>query len=242
MIARERAAEPAHEERSLEPRSGAARADAVSAAHRFLHALLTHPVAMAVKRPLKNAWWRLRGRGLANPPMPGEVRSLLFVCLGNICRSPFAAARAEQLLHRAGLRSIRCASAGIQTNQANRSPREACGAAQAFGLNLETHSPTTLTRALIADHDLVVVMEAAQKELLEQRFGEFANRVLLLPLLDGAGLPGYARFNIADPFGQPLAAFESCYARIDTALQQLVRALGQSARPRESTARREAHQ
>lgn len=189
---------------------------------RIIRAILTHPVAISIKGRLRDLRWAAAGREIVNPPVPCAVRSILFVCLGNICRSPFAAARARQLLDRAGADGIRCASAGIETSQGNRSPVEACEAAAAFGLRLESHLPVQLTRALASEYDVMVVMEAAQKTIVQEQFPELASRVLLLPLFDGADLAGYARYNIADPFGQPRAAFDSCYRRIDHALASLI--------------------
>ena len=57
---------------------------------KVLTAILTHPLTMAVKRPVRDAWWRVRGMSIAEASLPAEPRSLLFICKGNICRSPFA--------------------------------------------------------------------------------------------------------------------------------------------------------
>ena len=67
---------------------------------------MTHPVTMAAKAPVKDALWTIRGRQFRNPQFGREVRSVLFLCHGNICRSPFAAVRAAQLLERAGIDDV----------------------------------------------------------------------------------------------------------------------------------------
>jgi protein-tyrosine-phosphatase len=191
--------------------------------YRLARYALTNPIAMAVKEPIKDLVWTVRGRQLANPSPPRGVRSLLFVCQGNICRSPFAAKRAAQLLDDAGSPII-CASAGIETTQAGRSPREACQAALAFGVSLDSHMPVQLTGSLVSRFDLIVVMEAAQLEALRRSYPDAADRIWLLSLLDQRS--GYARYHITDPFGGPRAAFESCYRRIDDALRPLLRLNG----------------
>jgi protein-tyrosine-phosphatase len=188
--------------------------------HSLLHRTLTHPLAIAAKRPLKDGWWFVRGMALSNPRMPARVESMLFVCKGNICRSPFAAVRAAQLLRNAGRADIRCTSAGITATQAARPPQDASDAASAFGVGFADHEPVRLTRDLIDLHDLTVVMEADQLIHLRQQYPHAIGRILLLSLLDRRG--GYARYNIADPFGQQVEAFRSCYARIDGALQALL--------------------
>lgn len=197
-----------------------------SLSERAIAGLLTSSVAMAVKRPLRDLVWAIKGASLRNPPLPAKVESILFVCLGNICRSPFAAVLAERKLAATEGVRIRCGSAGIRTKQAAKSPEEACLVATEYGLSLEGHRPTTLTRELMDAHDLIVVMEAAQMLDLRGSYPDAIERVVLLSLFDSDGARGYDRYNIADPFSQPREAFEACYRRIDRALSNLLSQLG----------------
>ncbi|MGE0463315.1 MAG: low molecular weight protein-tyrosine-phosphatase [Vicinamibacterales bacterium] len=203
-----------------EPQTMAKRPRSLGA--RAVTALLTNPVTMALKRPLRDLAWSLRGAALNNPPLPDRVESVLFVCLGNICRSPFAAVLAARRLDDANLAGVRCASAGIRTTQGARPPENACDVAAAYGLSLSAHRPQTLTRDLVERHDLIVVMEAAQLEALRASYPDAARRLVLLSLLDGRAAKGYERYNIADPFSRPRADFEACYERIDRAVTSLV--------------------
>jgi protein-tyrosine-phosphatase len=187
----------------------------------LLHRALTHPLAIAAKRPLKDGWWAVRGAALSNPPLPARVESILFVCKGNICRSPFAAVRAAQLLAQSGTRGITCTSAGITATQAARPPQEACEAAAALDCPLDEHRPQQLTRDMIDGADMTIVMEAEQLIRLRQQYPDAIGRIYLLSLIDERA-NGYARYNIADPFGQEIEAVRSCYARIDGALKTLL--------------------
>ena len=194
-----------------------------------MHRVLTHPAVMAVKAPVKDLVWRARGRRIRNPETGRPVRSMLFLCKGNICRSPFAAFRAEQLLRSAGIDDVRCGSAGLDTTQAARPPREAYDAAARFGVSFGSHVPTQLTRDLLADYDLTFVMEAGQLAAVRRLYPEFADRVVLLPLVE-PGTSGYARYNIADPFGHPPQAFHDCYLRLERVLKLSIRPLVQPSR------------
>lgn len=194
----------------------------LSPAGRAIRFVLTNPLTMALKAPMKDALWTARGRRLANPAPPARVRSMLFVCKGNICRSPFAALRAAQLVAESDA-TITCLSAGLDTTQAERSPRDACDAAEAFRVRLDTHTPVQITGSLVSQVDLIVVMEAAQLLALRRAYPDSADRIWLLSLLDERR--GYARYHIADPFGKPRAEFDSCYSRIDGALRPLLRLL-----------------
>ena len=185
-------------------------------------AVLRHPLAMAVKAMLRDLKWSLNPDVPGNPPIPAQVKSVVFVCLGNICRSPFARELAAHRLAETGHRAIALGSAGIRTTQAKRSPAEACAAAAAYGVQLNAHVPEQLTMQTMHDTDMVVVMDAGQFTQLRLSYPSHRDRIFLLATFDDAPNGAYARYNIADPFGQPLEAFEACYARIARALDQLL--------------------
>jgi protein-tyrosine phosphatase len=187
-------------------------------------AVLRHPWMMSVKRTLRNVKWAVSGRGTSNPPIPANLRSVLFVCLGNICRSPFAgASAARQLANRNDL-AVKVRSAGIKTSQGARSPVDACEAASRFGVSLTEHRPVLLTNALMADSDLVVVMEPSQAEALRAAYPESAATIVLLSLFDDRAR-GFDRFHVEDPFMRPLGEFVACYERIDRAVANLLAAI-----------------
>jgi protein-tyrosine phosphatase len=198
---------------------GVKRSDASRAAT-AIRLVLTHPAAMRIKRPLRDLSWLFRGAGLENPSLPDHVASVVFVCLGNICRSPFAALLAARLLVEAGRPDITVSSAGVRASRAAHSPAEACAAARQYGVCLDTHVPQLLTGDVIGAHDVVVVMDATLWHELRTSYAEFRDRIFLLPLYDTASGSAYERYNIADPFGKPIATFEACYRRIERALRR----------------------
>jgi protein-tyrosine phosphatase len=153
------------------------------------------------------------------------VRNILFVCLGNICRSPFGAAVATQRLRLAGVDEIRCASAGIRPSVDGRSPEDACEAAKRYGLTLDGHNPRALTSDLVQANDLIVVMEWSQVEYLRSNYPGYSHRIVLLSLFDDRATGAYERCNIEDPFGRPATAYEACFGRIDWAVQRLLAAI-----------------
>lgn len=181
-----------------------------------------HPAAMAIRRRIRDILWTIRGIALRNPPLPSKVESILFVCLGNICRSPFAAVVAAERLRGAGRTQVRCASAGIAAREGARAPAAACDAVAVLGLSLVDHRPQALTRTLVDAHDLIVVMEAAHLWKLRAAYPDAAGRVVLLSLFDERASGGYERYNIEDPFMRPPEAFGACYGRIDRGLSRLL--------------------
>jgi protein-tyrosine phosphatase len=191
----------------------------------MLRPILAHPAIRRLKRATRDVWWRYKGRSIANPPVPADVRSVLFICLGNICRSPFAEVIATRRLESLSPGTMSFGSAGIKTKQAAEPPQDAKGVAASFGVSLDQHRPQALTRELMDAHDMIVVMESSQMDHLRTAYPGFRERVFLLSLFD-QGASGLERYTISDPFGLPRPAYEECYRRIDRAVVALLAALG----------------
>jgi protein-tyrosine phosphatase len=201
---------------------------------RLIGRVLRHPAVLPIKRRLIDAAWRWRGRGLVNPPLPaGPIRQVLFLCQGNICRSPFAALRAQQLLDAAGASGIRCLSGGLKASQSPISPPDAVAAASAYGVALGRHAAADTTPEQLAAADVIVVMEVAHVERLRRRAPACADRIHLLALddPDRSRYGGRERVNLLDPFGHDTDAFVHCYRRIDAALHVFAAAVAARTRP-----------
>lgn len=160
---------------------------------------------------------------MRNPPLPQKVDSILFVCKGNICRSPFAEHVARRYARKASLERVRFLSAGITANQASACTPEAIEVAASLGITLDGHRPTRLTQALVDEVDLLVVMEPAQVDQVARHWATAREKLWLLPLLDPAPKDAYERCHIEDPYGQPRGTYAVCYARIERAVEGLLR-------------------
>ncbi|HEX8272388.1 MAG TPA: hypothetical protein VF615_07020 [Longimicrobiaceae bacterium] len=199
--------------------------------------------AYAVLRELRRAPDRLLHpsrrraalRELRESDLPNTV---VFVCYGNICRSPYAAAAFRRALP-PELAGIRVQSAGMVG--ANRpAPREGIAVAARRGVDLSAHRATLLTRETARTAGLVVVMGEDQRRSVVRDFGREPRGIVVLGDLDP--LPIDLR-TVRDPWRQPEAAFEDSYARIDRCVAELVRALAGAAAapdagPREAPAGR----
>ncbi len=153
----------------------------------------------------------LRGR-----PCPASV---LVICHGNLCRSPFAAA----LLRRAFVRNgVRVDSAGFM-GPGRPSPPAAITAAARYHADLSAHRSQVLTPDGARAADLIVVMDPAQRREICDRFGRAQRDVVVLGDLDPQAIDARP---IRDPVNQPRAVFEEAYARIERCVRELERAIG----------------
>jgi protein-tyrosine phosphatase len=191
---------------------------------RLLSLLLSHPWALAIMAPIIDVVWQVRRLTVRNPPSVVRPRSVLFVCKGNICRSPFAALAAARWLENSGIREVSCVSSGFRVSRENGPPREAVEASRGFGLALDAHRSVPLTDAMVEASDAIVVMEPAHFRLLRRKYPGARRRIYLLALFGPKSERnrGNTRCAIPDPFGQPVEAYRTCYQRITNALNDML--------------------
>lgn len=164
--------------------------------------------------------WR-RERALESLRTLQPIESLIFVCQGNICRSPFAAEVFVQLLPEHLRPHYRVSSAGLWGGQES-PPEEAIRVGFTRGIDLTGHRSRLLSRADLKPVDLVVVMSSAQRREVVKKFGWSADAVLVLGDLDPERIETRT---ITDPWSHSEAVFEASYARIYRTVEVLVREL-----------------
>lgn len=144
------------------------------------------------------------------------VRHVVFLCLGNICRSPYAEVRLRERLTEMGLdEHVRADSAGF-LGPGRRSPAAAREVARERGLDLDDHHSRVLDRSHLREADLIIVMTNVQRRDLRGRYGR--RDALHLGDLDPGPIP---RRDILDPVERPPEVFQWVYERIDRAVEVL---------------------
>ncbi len=178
--------------------------------------------ARLFKRVLVDIYWTFRSPSIRVPAIPANPRSVLFVCKGNICRSPFAEHLASKLQREGIMSGMKFGSAGLHVPKPISSPEDAIQAAKRYGVHLENHRSQSISLELVESYDMIIAMEAWQYAELQSSFEQHQKKLFLLPLLDSNGpvkQHGYAAFNIQDPYGGSPSAFEGCFERISRCLK-----------------------
>lgn len=147
--------------------------------------------------------------------------SVLFVCVGNICRSPYAERALRQALSPELRSSIELRSAGLG-GWDQPSPAEAVAEAERRGVDLTEHRSRVLTYDLVDSTDLFLVTADHQARKLERSYGIAPERIIHLGDLDPR--PIRTR-TVVDPWGKEADVFRRSYDRIDRCLDHLVRLL-----------------
>lgn len=140
--------------------------------------------------------------------LPDTVESVLFVCKGNICRSPMAAAYFQSLNEKTGMK-MTVRSAGLETTPGKPAHAKAKAVALEHRLSLDLHTTTQVHAELLAESDLIVVMEIMQKIRIQSLYPQWKGKVVLLGRFDPGG-----PIEIADPYSGSTEDFRSCFRQM----------------------------
>ena len=93
--------------------------------------------------------------------IPKNLRKILFVCHGNICRSPMAEFVMKDLLAKAGITDVSVESAALRTDEIGNDIHYGTrGILVKYGIPFSSRSAWQLTAAKVSEYDMVVGMDA----------------------------------------------------------------------------------
>jgi protein-tyrosine-phosphatase len=159
-----------------------------------------------------------------SPRDPNAKREplLLFVCSGNICRSPMAAALAADAAARDGF-AIRVASVGTMALVGEGAEADAHRAVAEIGLSLAPHRARQAKREAILEAVLVVAATRMHRAWLRAKAPE-AN-IVSFHELTGLG-------DVPDPYGASLDQYRAVRDLLRAGMPSVLAALKASARAR----------
>lgn len=149
------------------------------------------------------------------------VRSILFVCTGNTCRSPLAEVLCKQLLARRlgiteaelPMHGYTVQSAGVMAGYGDAASIGAVEVAQTFGIDLNDHRSRPINPELLESATDVVAMTSSHAAVLEMYYFGFGPQPTLLCGPDG---------DLPDPIGGDAADYEACANLIAAQLDRLL--------------------
>ncbi|MGY4712365.1 arsenate reductase/protein-tyrosine-phosphatase family protein [Mycolicibacterium sp. CBM1] len=164
---------------------------------------------------------------------------VLFVCTGNICRSPIAERLAAAQAERLGISGFTASSAGTRAVVSHPIQREAAGVLKALGGDPSNFAARQLTTRIAREADLVLTMTRAHRDVVlelaprqlhktftlteaarltsEYQPITIADLAVLRPRVPVRDLP-----DIPDPIGGPPEFFTIVGAQIADALQPVI--------------------
>lgn len=151
--------------------------------------------------------------------MSTQPRRVIFVCWGNICRSPTAERVAEKAAAERGLTELVFTSAATSREEAGAAidPR-AAAVLRRHGYRAGGHAAHRITRAEIEGAELVLAMEDIHLRKM-RAIAPDADNLRLLTEFDPDAAPGSG---IDDPWYGPAAGFERTLASVEAAIPGLL--------------------
>lgn len=129
------------------------------------------------------------------------MKSILAVCIGNICRSPMAEALLASALPQA---SVSSAGTGALVGQPADPMAQQLMLAR--GLDIGAHRARQLSQLLCQQADIILVMDTEQRRHLETLYPATRGKVFRIG--------EFAKLDVPDPYTQGEAAFEHALSLI----------------------------
>ncbi|HEY7980811.1 MAG TPA: hypothetical protein VID19_04945 [Candidatus Eremiobacteraceae bacterium] len=139
---------------------------------------------------------------------------LLFVCSGNICRSPLAEVMARAALAAAGVEAI-VQSCGTSALTGQRAEHGARSAAADLGLLLDAHRAQPVTRDLVTAASLVVCVTDRHRDHVRQFFAHERAKIVSFDEVTGLG-------DIPDPYGGSDADYRALRDQLEQGMPKII--------------------
>jgi protein-tyrosine phosphatase len=146
------------------------------------------------------------------------MRTIVTVCTGNLCRSPMAEYILQDELAKAGVDDTVVESAGIAAWEGDRAASMTLSFMAERGYDLSAHRTRRLTKQMIDDADLVLVMDRGHRGAATVLAPQASAKIVLMATLD----PSAGDDEIGDPYGMNGQMFARVYETIRNAARALV--------------------
>ncbi|WP_165312840.1 ATP-grasp domain-containing protein [Vibrio ziniensis] len=143
-------------------------------------------------------------------------RRIVFVCFGNIMRSPFAEACMKSLIAEINT-DIQCDSFGFHMHEQRFSPDDAVKAASELDYDIAEHRSKWLTQSDVNESDILIYFDESNHQKLRSYYR--INHAFCAADLVEARLPLIPE--IEDPYGKSVDEIKGCYQKISSAVNGL---------------------
>lgn len=156
--------------------------------------------------------------------MDQPIKKILFVCVGNQCRSPMAEHLFKQILARSQdpkAKEIAVTSASTGIYDGAPASRKTIEVMRRRGIDLAGFRAKHITPELLDWADLVLAMDMRNKKAIINMIPDAAAKTFTLKEYAGNDDDR----DVEDPVGQPIEQYEKCADEIEEALVKIIKKL-----------------
>ncbi len=154
---------------------------------------------------------------MSNKILYDDIKSIVFVCTGNTCRSPMAEALMKKLLKENNISDITVFSRGISVFENSGASENSIKAIKKYDIDLSIHRAKGLTFEEVRKTDLILTMSEEHKFAVLSAFPEYKNKAYTL-----YEFAFDETKDILDPFGGSLSVYENCLNEIYKCVKKLI--------------------
>lgn len=145
---------------------------------------------------------------------------IMFVCTGNICRSPMAHHYMQKRVKDLNIQDdFLISSCGVYACTGERATQNAILAMKAYDVNMENHRATNIADTNIEDYDYIITLTVRHKEQICYYYPKLKGKVYtLIEFVDKEEL--YK--DIDDPWGLNITVYKDCALEIVEKVNKLI--------------------
>lgn len=137
-------------------------------------------------------------------------KSVLVLCIGNICRSPVAEGLLKKMSNQHQL-GLRISSAGVHAMVDEPAQPHSISVAGEHGVDITSHLARQLTADIINQHELVLVTDDTVRKIAMQQFPFATGKI--------KKMGDFRKKEIEDPYLKSKEHFDAMYVDINSCLQ-----------------------
>lgn len=161
-----------------------------------------------------------------------DMKKILFVCLGNICRSPLAEGILRHKVKQQGLEaSIQTDSCGTGGwHEGEPSDHRSIDCAQVKGIDISDLRARKVKKSDFELFDLIIAMDDSNYRDLHNLCSDAAHKLKIKKMLSYHQHKDFYMGDVPDPYHEGAEAFERVYQMLDKATDALLKEIIESLR------------
>ncbi len=152
------------------------------------------------------------------------MKTILFICTGNVCRSPMAEGLFRKVMRGRG--EFRIFSAGLGAIDGQPPTPHSVTAMKEIGIDISNQRSRALTTDLVRSADLILGMTHGHVDTIALLYPPAAEKTFLLREFDET-LEPYEK-DISDPIGSPYEVYVDCRDQIEQGIASLLKFMEQN--------------